>query len=172
MATVPTDSLPALVGDGSDPALALACAAVRDYCGWHIAPSVTQTVTTRGDGRRDLLLPTLHLTDVTDATNDGVAVAVTEWDEIGVVRFPGWPIWSTSMRGVTVTITHGYDYCPEALAGAIRSMAARGVTSLGVTRSQVGQVSRQYATGATDGALGATESELAILRRYRIPAAP
>jgi len=165
-------TLPPLLGDGSDESLALACAAVRDYCGWHIAPSVTETVTTRGDGRRDLLLPTLHLTDVTAATNDGTATTVTEWDEIGVVRYPDWPAWSTTMRGVTVTITHGYDECPEALAGAIRSMASRGVTSLGVTRSQVGQVSRQYASGATDGALGATDAELAIVRRYRIPSAP
>ena len=165
--------MPALVGDGPDPdALALACAAVRDYCGWHIAPSITQTVTTRGNGQRDLLLPTMYLTDVSAATNDGVPVTVTEWDEVGVVRFPDWPAWSTTMRGVTVTITHGYDSCPEALAGAIRSMAARGVTGLGVTRSQVGQVSRQYASGAADGALGATEAELAIIRRYRIPAAP
>jgi len=164
-------SLPPLLTDGSDAALVLASAAVRDYCGWHIAPSITETVTTRGNGRRDLLLPTLRLTDVSAATNDAVAVTVTEWDEIGLVRYPGWPAWSSTMRGVTLTITHGYDECPEALAGAIRSMASRGVTSLGVTRSQVGQVSRQYATGASDGALGATDAELAIIRRYRIPAA-
>jgi hypothetical protein len=163
-------TVPALLPEAAtDTAVALACAAVRDYCGWHIAPSLTETVTTSGDGRRDLLLPTLHLTDVTAATNDSVAVTVTEWDEVGVVRYPDSPAWSTTLRGVTVTITHGYDACPEALAGAIKSMAARGVTSLGVSRSQVGQVSRQYANGGADGALGATAAELAIIRRYRIP---
>ena len=163
-------TVPALLPEAdSDPAVALACAAVRDYCGWHIAPSVTDTFVGRGAGW-DILLPTMHLTSVgaaSDAT--GTPLVVDEWDEIGVVRRPGYRAWSSKMRSVSITYTHGYDACPDALAGAIKSMAARGVTSLGVSRSQVGQVSRQYANGGADGALGPTDAELAIINRYRIP---
>lgn len=169
MVTVPPDPMPLLVSSAVDEATVLAADAVRDYCGWHIAPVITQTIRPRITNGRDLILPTLLLLDVTAATSDGTAVTITEWDDAGIVRAPSGYPWSTALRGVEVTFSHGYDVCPPALEGAIKSMAARGVTSIGVSRTQVGQVSRQYLAGASEGALAPTPGELAIIRRYRIP---
>lgn len=168
---VPPDPMPPLVGDGSNPSVALAGAAVRDYCGWHIAPEIQQVETVSARGGRVLMLETLHLTGVVSATSDAVDVGVvTEWDDFGIVVYPGDSCrWSSKLRGTVVTFTHGYPECPAALAGVIASMAARGVTSLGVTREQVGQVSHQYAPGGADGALGGTDAEMKIISRYRIP---
>ena len=45
--------------EGVDPA---AQAAVRAYCGWHIAPSLSETLVLDGTGARAFILPTLHLT--------------------------------------------------------------------------------------------------------------
>jgi hypothetical protein len=44
--------------------LAAAEAAVRAYCGWHIAPAVIEDVVLDGSGTRSLFLRTLRLRDV------------------------------------------------------------------------------------------------------------
>ena len=56
---------------GYDPDAVLAAAeAVRSYCGWHIAPAVEETVTLDGSGGRHLLLPSLHVTEVSEIVAD------------------------------------------------------------------------------------------------------
>jgi hypothetical protein len=74
----PTDPLPPLVTT-SDPDYALfkagdeeyllkvASAAIRDYCGWHIAPSLTATYTKLEVGSKNIImLPSRYVTDVSE----------------------------------------------------------------------------------------------------------
>jgi hypothetical protein len=142
-----------------------ACEAARAYCGWHIAPSVTETVTVDGPGGSILMLPTLHLTDVASITNDGTAVTDPEWSEAGMVRGS----WSCRFRGVEVTMTHGYDSCPPEILGVLREAASRGVTGSAV--SQVGQV-RMGGVSGVPGAASFMLDQQAVLDRYKIPARP
>lgn len=95
-----------------------ACEAVRDYCGWHIAPSVTEEVTVDGSGGSIQILPTLRLTGITTITNDGHVVVQPEWSRDGIVR----GCWTGKFRGVVATITHGYDACPAEVFSVIREM--------------------------------------------------
>lgn len=85
---------------------------IRAYCGWHIAPQVTETVTLDGPGGSLLFLPTLRLVDLTSVSSDGTAVSEPEWSESGMVRASSW---SSKYRSVTVTMTHGYEEWPAEL---------------------------------------------------------
>lgn len=97
-----------------------ACAAVRAYCGWHIAPSVTEDVTVDGSGGSIQLLPTLHLTALTSITNDGTEVTDPEWSEAGMVRGS----WTSKFRGVVANMAHGFDECPPELLPVLRAIVS------------------------------------------------
>lgn len=99
---------------------------IRAYCGWHIAPVVTETITLDSDGQEALVLPTLKLQDVT---------AVRYWDGTTMAPLGGWNArtgWSTERcsiyraggfprgrRAIEVDIVHGYANVPPALVKGI-----------------------------------------------------
>lgn len=147
-------------------ALSAACDAVRDYCGWHIAPSFTETRTIDGPGGDLLVLPTLYLTDLKDVTSDGQAVDDPEWSQSGMVRRR---CWSRKFRGIEVTMTHGYDTCPEALKGVVVSMAARGTAGPGASMTVAGPFTMTYGSAMQGGATGFLEAHRTVLDRYRLP---
>ena len=172
MATVPLAACPDGVDEND---WAVACAAVRSFCGWHVAPSLTEPVTVDGPGGDTLLLPTLHLTNLTDVTNDGAPVANPEWSATGMVRGS----WTSKFRGVVATMTHGHSACPPELLAVVKAFAHRLVfdraAASGAQVSQVGQIKYVLPTDTTGEA--STEwsgpaHEVAVLDRYRIPARP
>lgn len=99
-----------------------ACAHVRSTCGWHIAPVATMTVPADVATSGYVNLPSLRVVDVAAVTNVPGALPFS-WDaglqELRVAR-------SWRRRRVLVTLTHGYDECPEDLRQAIATMAAAG----------------------------------------------
>lgn len=144
-----------------------ACAALRTYCGWHVAPTVTQDMTLDGPGTYELLLPTMHLTDLVSVTEGGAAVTSPEWSAKGLVRKGGYPYrWSDRYRSIVVSMTHGFDECPGELIGVLTEAASRGVG--GSVFSQVGQV-RYAGSSATPGSASFLIEQKAILSAYRIP---
>lgn len=130
-----------------------AVADVRAAAGWHIAPSVTETVTVESTGGRFLFIRTLHLTAVTavrDVTNtpvdlDGYRIHATDEFRAGILDRPyGWPC------GVLeVDLTHGYTECPPDLLPALAEMARLSrtagelitVSADGVSRTMSGRES-------------------------------
>lgn len=152
-----------------DPALLLAAAeaAVRTYCGWHIAPTRTDTFVVNGTGATVLPLPTMHLTAVDSLTEDGaeVEVANVQWSAAGYLYRPA--PWTTRLRGVSAQVQHGYADVPLEVQAVVLSVAARGAaTPDGAVRQQVGSVSLSF-TGA--GGVALLEHEQAVLDRYRLP---
>lgn len=117
-----SDELQGFKGAPFAPALILgASESVRVDCGWHIAPEVESTVKMRGGGTV-LILPTLHLVDITSIKSSrGVDISGYDFLENGVVeRLAGFP------RFVEVTFTHGFSKCPPALLGVIAERASTG----------------------------------------------
>lgn len=111
-----------------DPASALVAAAadLRSACGWHIAPSVTETLTAEASPRRGVLfVESMHLTAVTEIRDpDGVVVDpdTYEWRPAGIIeRSSGW--WRAGTYEVDVT--HGYPDLPEDARTAILQLASR-----------------------------------------------
>lgn len=145
-----------------------ATANVRSYCGWHIAPSVSETVTLNGNGGKVLLLPSMYVTAVTAVTQDGITVADTDYDfdSAGILFNVGW--WGILPRSIEVTMTHGYAAVPD-VAAVILARVSRAQASPGAAvRVQAGPFSEQYESGGA----GFTGDEIATLNRYRLRPGP
>jgi hypothetical protein len=152
----------------------VALATVVAYCGWHIAPSVTEDVVLDGTTSTVLRLPTLHLTSLDTLTIGGVVIDVddpyaVEWSEAGYLRRSGG--FGTLLRGVVVGITHGYDAMPLDVQAVIDGLASRAVFPSS-PYVQVGQV--RVATDASGMPIGGTLTsvEQMTLDRYRLPPYP
>lgn len=152
-------------------------AGVREWCGWHIAPSITQTVRVDGAGGRSLWLPTLLITAVTAITNDGQALDVDadiDWSADGWIELRH-RCWSHRPRSIEVTMTHGHVSTPENLVGLIAQIASRAVSSpTGTVREQAGSVSLQHGLTAPGvaGGIALLQHEVDLLDAYALPPRP
>lgn len=133
---------------------------VRSYCGWHISPSVTETITLDGNGGKVLILPTMHVTAITSVVEDGTTLSVDDysWSQIGLLERVYYRRWPRTRRSVQVTLTHGYPQCPPAVRREVARIAAAGYSTPPVTEAKVGQVSFTYDPEA-----------LSVLDAYRLP---
>lgn len=138
--------------------LAAVTAQIRGYCGWHIGPSVTETITVDSRGGRIVELPTLHMTTLTAVIADGTAVTGVEWSQLGLLRQGDGTRWPDKWRGVIVTLTHGYDPVPADLAAVVRAAASRDGDGL----KKIGPF--EY----FDLVDGFYREEIAVLNRFRI----
>jgi hypothetical protein len=118
------DELGELKGPIGQTRLDQAISNIREACGWHIAPSFTETVTLDGPGRSVLRLDSLHVTAVESVTENGrelVEWTDYEWSAKGTMRRRG--CWTDRYRGIVVEFTHGYDTLPAELAALILDVA-------------------------------------------------
>lgn len=145
-----------------DPVTLLGAASqeVRSYCGWHIAPETTETVTAEGMGAT-LLLPTLRLTDVVSISRDGEPVDMTgvTWKPNGIVVG-----CALGFGDLEVTFTHGYDETPADVAQAVSSIASDGIKGLRRLKS--------WTRGPFSESFTDVDPARAVLDRYRLPSRP
>ena len=150
--------------------LAAAESAVRAYCGWHIAPVVTEDLVLDGTGTRSLFVNTLRLVDVTAASIGGDVLdpLALEWSEAGFIRNPaGWP---DKLRAVRLTVTHGFESVPD-VAEIVREIAERAALSPGgITREATGPFSASFSSTApgVSGGVVLMDHERKQLDRYKI----
>lgn len=169
---VTTDDLDAYLSGDKQQSLDAATAAVRAYCGWHVTPVVTESITVDVEGCT-VLLPSLHVLDLEALKVDGEDVPRGdgyEWSQTGTLRVHA----KRGFRKLEITMTHGYKSAPD-VAGVILAAAARYIASpSGIVRAQVGQVSETYTqTGFNQaGGVALLESEKAILDPYKLPPRP
>jgi hypothetical protein len=156
--------IPTFPAGVDEDAWAATVAEVRAFCGWHIAPEVTETLTLDGPGGYVLVLPTLHLVDLVSVTNDGTAVTDPEWSRSGMVRTY---CWTRKYRGVVAEITHGYEEWPPELLSVMTEMASTGTSEWsGVKAVTSGPHQVTFETSS----VSSTSRE--VLGRYQLPFAP
>lgn len=148
-----------------------AMGAIRRYCGWHIAPVISQTLILDGSGRQVLLLPTLRLKSVEAVKEHGRAVPLDgiEWSHKGILRRR--TRWTDRLRGVEVSLHHGFDDTPQ-LSALVVSVAERARASpAGVVSESAGAVNIRFSTfgSGAAGAVALMEHEYALLDQYRLP---
>ena len=145
-------------------------AEVRRWCGWHVTPVLTdQQITLDGPGGRLLWLPSLRVVDLTAVTEDGVALNVTEleWSHNGLVRKPiTAPYWTEKFRGITVTISHGYADAKDFEAAVFSVADRKSQAPVGGSVISVGPF--RWSDDRSVSGYSFTESELAVLRQYRL----
>ena len=156
-----------------------ACAAIRDYCGWHIAPELTCTLTERvlsGNGRikragPDLLiqLPATLVTSVTSATVDGLDHVDYDLAPNGILRlFDVGCIGRKAAVVVTYTAGHAMlDSVKELIAGRVIHALAQ---PYGVQSESAGGVSITYSGSwaASGSSTALPDDNKATLDAYKV----
>lgn len=162
------DELGELKGEIEQTRLDEAISDIREACGWHIAPSFTETVTLDGPGRSVLLLPSLHVTAVGSVTENGrelVEGTDYEWSAKGTLRRRCG--WTDRYRGIVVEFTHGYDVVPAKLAALILDVAtAAAEVPVGQQPEKIGP----FEFGG--GGVVFDSNQQRIIDRYTIPNGP
>ena len=150
-------------------------AAVRHYCGWHISPSTTETLSVDAYGGRTLALPSKHVTSIASilvGTDELISDVV--WSEAGTVVLTSG-VWPELPGSVKVTITHGWDAdeVPD-VAAIILAVAKRARTNPGAIASQsVNGASVSFATsGGVPLGVPLMQAEMAALASYRLGVLP
>jgi hypothetical protein len=117
MAELAPADLPAAVrdrfedDDAAQLAIDTALLAARRFCGWHVSPVRTETVTLDGPSGRVLSLPSLNVTAVTSLIECGVAADVAKLDvsqRKGTVEKYPYGFWTGRNGAITVSFIHGF----------------------------------------------------------------
>lgn len=152
-----------------EPAIASASAAIRDYCGWHVAPVLDCSITLDGEAG-DIWLPTNALASVTSAKVGGEDVTVTGSNRRGRVRLAHK---ACGLGNVAIDYVAGYDVaaCPDLMGVVVqRVMASVAMTTYGVSQETAGGVSISYSGSALSdlGSAFLPDSVKAALSTYRL----
>lgn len=156
-----------------DAAIAAASAAIRAWCGWHVAPILTCEYVCDGQ-RGDIWLPCAGLRSVDSVEFAGAAQEVLGFNRLGRVRTAS--AQPCGLGNVSVTYSAGYDVdaAPD-LADVVaqRVVAAVAMTAYGIASESAGGVSISYSTAAqADAGAGyVPESARAALMPYRLVSA-
>lgn len=136
------------------PAIKAASAAIRAYCGWHVAPVLECSIVLDGEAG-DIWLPTCALVSVDSAEVDGAEVDVIGHNRRGRVRLASKTF---GLGNVAVEYKAGFDVavCTDLLdVAAKRAIAAVAMTTYGVAQESAGGVSISYSSSALSDKGGA-----------------
>lgn len=150
-------------------ALKAASQAIRNYCGWHICPSMNCTAYPVG-GSDIVQLPAGYVGAVTEVTEDGAELTGCELRKDGLLRKADRRRWSDKWDGIVVSYTAGYDSAavPD-LVEAVVAIAS-GVLSIapGVVSESADGVTISYSANAASIAASLTSQQKSALEPYRI----
>lgn len=163
-----------------DDAVSAASGIIRTYCGWHIYPSLTFTLTMDGKGGEFFFLPSKYVTAVTALSvtdSDGTVTALVDgtdyqWNQQGVLERIslngyGTTCWPWTLQSVTVSFTHGYDTPPDEITALCQSIAKRWPSFASAWDSKrLGSASLSAGANAKFGDL--TPLEAMVLSRYKV----
>lgn len=146
-------------------------AAVRDYCGWHVAPVLQETVTVESDGSGVVFLPTLRIVSVEAVEVDGSPVTVQrrDWSQNGWLR-----VHAACGVPVVVTMKHGVEITESLRAAALTlAQAAKSPDDRLIRSQRLGDAQIDYvAASAAIEAVRVPGSARTTLDRYVLPARP
>jgi hypothetical protein len=139
---------------------------VRTYCGWSISEEIVDGAVFDSDGSKLLLLPTLHLTVVTQVLVDGTEVTDFTWSQMGALAREG--CWPAGFRRITVSFTHGWNPVQAEVKAMVVGLVSRvSTTPANLEQKTVGAVTYRYTEAGASMVLGSAEQR--VLDRYRLP---
>lgn len=143
-------------------------AAVRSYCGWHVAPATACVWTGEAPGGV-IGLPVMGVSAIEAVTVDGTELGTDEfmWSSSGEVRLTRCsPKW----RSVTVAFTAGYSDS-DALGAIVAQIAANALAAApGVREEHAGQVGISYnqTSSGVSGGIALLDRDRLLLDPWRI----
>lgn len=164
-----------------EPNIDAACAAIRNYCGWHVYPAQACSMTERilaGNGRikrsgADILiqLPATFVSTPVTVTIDGVPFDDYDLAPNGILRLFDVG-WMTRRTQITVTYTAGLS---AGMMDSIKELIAHRVThalasSAGVQSESAGGVSVTYSANWINSARSTAlpDDNKEVLAPYRV----
>lgn len=147
-------------------ALNATSAAIRDFCGWHVAPSLECVFTGTGEGRM-LVLPAMGVTEVSELLVSGQPETAYEWKASGLVRV--WGCFPDLWRSVTCRYTAGFD--GASVAQVVSQIASNAlVGAVGVSSESAGGVSISYNRTAdgVSGGVSLLPRDKELLQSYKL----
>ena len=163
--------------------LAAALGWARRYCRWHVWPRRTEEIVVDGSGAEVLQLPSLRVAAIESVTEapswrgsspaaDPVVLAEGRdftWSAAGMLRKRSGR-WTAEFRGVTVSLTHGFDAEEVSdLLGVVAQAAVRSANLAGGEIARVGSIGFQSTPGAAAaGGSAFLQSEYAVLDQFRL----
>ena len=149
---------------------------IRDYCGWHVAPVLEETITLDGNGTDRILLPSRRVLDVSEVRVGGSSLDSSsfEWSQDGMLKRLG-AVWPDSYRAIQVTLRHGYEDS-GLLADLVRAISARAKADpTGMVASKrAGTQSVSFRSGNFGGGAGGglLSTERDLLAPYKLTWGP
>ena len=150
--------------------ISAASAAIRDYCGWHVAPAVTCIAGVYG-GSRLLHLPFRAVSSITKIEENGVELDPSTYAldprGLGEIARKGGFFWcGLDWNTITVTAVAGYD-TPAILKQVCAQIVGNALAGpLGVKEEHAGQVGITYANAGAGVTM--TSAVCACLAPYRV----
>lgn len=159
-----------------DPVCHAVSAAIRNFCGWHVAPNLHCVLSTSVDDRV-IYLPAKHVRAVDSVTagDDTLAATDYEWRRDGMIRLRHRPTHRGVWGAYTIEYDAGVDLSSSTLVGVAAQIALNDlVASPGVRSESVGQVSLSYNQGVDGVAGGITlmQRDRELLVGYKLPTRP
>lgn len=130
-------------------AIDAATSAVRDWCGWHVAPAAACRALCTPDGRI-IVLPSRCVSEIKAVKDGGEPLSPGQYEARtdGLIRRAGFRVWSPGWNAVEVSFTSGFapEEC-ESVRHAVASVAQAALNaSIGISSETAGGVSVSYAT--------------------------
>lgn len=150
-------------------AIAAASAAVRNECGWHVAPSLECSARLTAEGRL-CRIPAGLVTAVSAVREEGAECSQFEARSDGLLRRTAFRSWTPAWEGVEVEYTAGYDL--EAVPDLVQAVASVAEAALavpsGVSSESAGGVSVSYSVQASSVAASMAAQLRGALAPYRV----
>ena len=151
--------------------LAAASAAVRNICGWHVAPSLECVADLTAEGRL-VRIPAKLITEITTVTDGGAQLGAGEYEANtnGLIRRCGFTRWAQGWEAVHIEYTAGYDLdaAPDLANIVMRIVDAALSVPVGVASETAGNVSISYSGAAAGVAASAAQAYVFALVRYKV----
>lgn len=156
----------------AESAIKAASQAIRNYCGWHICPSMECTAYPAGGGII-MKLPAAYVSSITKITENGEELTAKtdyEWRRDGLLKRSRHHRWSDSWDSIEVKYTAGYDTdaVPDLAEAVCAIVAGVLAVSAGITSESADGVSISYSANAASIAAGLTSQQKRALEPYRV----
>ena len=164
-----------------DDLLNAASAGIRRYCGWHIAPNLSDLRVLDATGGRTLVLPTLRLNQI-ESLSEVFGSTIIEFNpttdliysRTGRVQKANYGYWGNGLANIRVKMMHGFDLADVAdLSQLILSTVARSVANpYGYTSQAVGGVTLSMGSAGSGSGVSFTDTQAYLLDSYRLERQP
>lgn len=151
-------------------AIKAASQAIRNYCGWHICPSLSCTAYLTG-GAFVVRLPACYVSSVTSVTENGTELDSGEfdWRRDGLLKRANIP-WSDKWDGIEAVYTAGYgvDAVPDLVDAVCNIVVGILTVAPGVMSESADGVSISYSASASSVAAALTSAQKSALSPYKV----